>query len=114
MDIGKLAVPKAGEQHQKVEGTRSKHGSGKVAARHGEGAHGASHTDSVQISGSARNMGNVVQSYVSQLEQMDSTSQLDAASIQSYRDRLASGALTTPAVLESTASIILDGIDSEI
>ncbi len=114
MDIGKIIAPKSDGQNQRIDRARSKNHSETVAARSGKRAQDSGNTDSVQISGSARNMGQVVQSYVSQLTEMDSSSQLAPSEVQDYRSRLASGALTTPAILEATASRILDGIDSPL
>jgi hypothetical protein len=113
MDIGKLAAPKGDGQNQKVEGTRSKKPAGEVAAMHGEKVQGTHQADSVQISGKARNLGHVVQSLVSQLHDMDS-SELDAEEVQDYRDRLAGGDLSTPEILDATATRLLQGLEGEI
>jgi hypothetical protein len=114
MDIGKLAAPKGNDQNQRVDRTRSKDLASKIAAASGEKPIVVSSADSVEISGNARNMGQVVESFVSQLNDRDGNSPLDAARIQDYRDQLESGALTTPEILQSTASRILQGMDAEI
>ena len=110
MDIGKLAAPKGNDQNRSVERTRSRKHSSQVAALQGGGAQATSPTDSVQISGSARSLGQVVETYVGKLHDLDQSTQLDSAQVADYRSRLATGSLTTPQILEATAARLLEDL----
>lgn len=105
MDLSKIRGPQSNDNDARVARARTR-----VAgeARPGEGGTGALEpSDSVSISGGARDLALEHRVLVDRVLDLDATASLSGAAVEALRDRLASGDLGRREILEDCARRIL-------